>query len=98
MAAKPRALRPVGPDERRAEPLTVVQAVETGDVLEILLAQRRLIAESLEKAAENTRPQFNNELNKLHALIAAEQARQAEQEGAADGDLPEDEVWDGTAI
>lgn len=54
---------------------SLLQAVESGNVLEMLLAQRRLIAEALVSAADNTRPQYNNELNKLHTLIAAEQER-----------------------
>jgi hypothetical protein len=78
-------LRAVTPDERRQAVPTLVEAVESGDVLEMLLAQRRLIATSLANAAENTRPQLNNELNKLHVLIAAEQERRgAEQEAERD--------------
>ncbi|ASN67449.1 hypothetical protein 7S11_11 [uncultured Caudovirales phage] len=76
MSEKP--LRAVSDDERRTSPPSLLDAVETGDVLDMLLAQRRLIAEALTSAAENTRPQFNNELNKLHVLIREEQARRAE--------------------
>ncbi|UQE73851.1 hypothetical protein MYK68_14040 [Gordonia sp. PP30] len=57
--------------------MTLKQAVASGDVLAMLKAQRRLIATSLVEAAENTRPQFNNELNKLHALIRDEEERVA---------------------
>ena len=98
-----KTLRAVGEDERPAEPvepLTLTEAVESGDVLEMLLAQRRLIAEALTSAAEGTRPQFNNELNKLHALIAAEQSRRAaatEQEAAESGDIA-DEAFDASAV
>ena len=60
-----------------SEPKSLLEAVEQGSVLDMLLAQRRLIAEALVEAAENTRPQFNNELNKLHRLIAEEEAREA---------------------
>ena len=90
-----KTLRPVGADERREEPLTLLEAVESGDVLDMLLAQRRLIAEALTTAAENTRPQFNNELNKLHVLIREEQARRAvvEQEVAHRGPT-QDETWE----
>lgn len=85
-----KSLRAVGDEEREAEPvepLTLLAAVESGDVLEMLLAQRRLIAEALTSAAENTRPQFNNELNKLHVLIREEQSRRVveEQEVAGRG-------------
>ncbi|GGO86646.1 hypothetical protein GCM10011584_09460 [Nocardioides phosphati] len=80
---------------------TLLEAVESGDVLEMLLAQRRLIAESLSSAAENTRPQFNNELNKLHGLIAAEQARRdaaAEEAGEGGSGEAVDEAFDPAAI
>lgn len=93
-------LRPVGEDERQEAPTSLLEAVETGDVLEMLLAQRRLIAEALVSAAENTRPQFNNELNKLHALIREEQARRLveEQEVARRGDGVTRKPFNATAI
>jgi Spy/CpxP family protein refolding chaperone len=49
-------------------------------VLAMLFAQRRLLAEAMTSAGESTRPQLNNELNKLHALISAEQERRASAE------------------
>ena len=58
------------------EPMSLTEAIESGNVLDMLLAQRRLIAEALVDAQENTRPQFNNELNKLHRLIAEEESRE----------------------
>ena len=61
----------------RKRTLTLKQAVAAGDVLAMLKAQRRKMAEAFIEAAENTRPQYNNELNKLHALIAAEEERLA---------------------
>ena len=95
-----RPLRAVAKDERRAKPLSLLEAVESGDVLSMLHAQRRLIAEALTTAAENTRPQFNNELNKLHALIAAEEARQeaevAEEESKRGPSG--DEAFDASAV
>jgi hypothetical protein len=98
MSRKP--LRVVDEDERPATPKSLSEAVASGDVLEMLLAQRRLIADGLLTAAENTRPQFNNELNKLHALIAAEELRRAavaEQEAAEHG-ISDDEAFDATAV
>jgi len=81
MTSKPH-LRAGGDEERPspAFPMSLMDAVESGDVLAILLAQRRLIAESLSTSTDNTRPQLNNELNKLHALITAEEARRAVEE------------------
>lgn len=94
-------LRAVEPDERRPEPPTLLEAVESGDVLDMMLAQRRMIAESLSVAAGTTLgPQLNNELNKLHALIAAEQARRAVSaaEEADGGAVAADEDWSAEAI
>ncbi len=93
-------LRAVGDEERAETPLTLLEAVESGDVLAMLLAQRRLIAEALTTAAENTRPQFNNELNKLHTLVREEQARRLveEQEVARRGDGVARKPFDAAAI
>lgn len=95
-------LRAVGDEERIETPIqpkTLAEAVESGSVLEMLLAQRRLIADALINAQETTRPQFNNELNKLHRLIAEEEAR--EQVAAAEeAERAEaaDEPFDATAV
>ena len=98
MASK--TLRAVAEDERRKAPPTLLEAVEGGDVLEMLLAQRRLIAAALTTASEGTRPQFNNELNKLHTLIAAEEARRAAtaEQAAAERGIREDEPFDASAV
>lgn len=72
----PRKNLRVVPDDAGSEPVELMDAVESGDVLAMLKAQRRLIAKSLEGAAESVRPQLNNELNKLHALIRDEESRQ----------------------
>lgn len=83
--AKQSGLRAVGHDERPPEEwktMSIQDAALTGDVLLMLRVQRREIADSFAQAGDNTRPQLNNELNKLHALIAAEEAvrLQASQE------------------
>ena len=98
-----KTLRAVADDERTPEPaqvLSLLEAVEGGDVLQMLLAQRRLIADALTNAAENTRPQFNNELNKLHTLIAAEQSRRdaAREQEAAESASHDDEAFDASAV
>lgn len=101
MPRKP-SFRVVSSDEKPPappKPPTLLEAVESGDVLEIMLAQRRIIAESMMSAADNTRPQYSNELNKLNALIAAEQARRtiaAEDDGVIAH--TDDEDWDESAI
>ncbi|MGI5223052.1 hypothetical protein [Nocardia sp. CA-290969] len=95
MAPKP--LRVVSDEERDATPPTLLEAVEAGDLLAIMKAQRRIIAESLITAAENTRPQYSNELNKLNKLIAEEESRRSVE--AADDSVVapiEVEAWNGT--
>lgn len=95
-------LRAVGADEVPEKvdppvPPTLLEAVESGDILAIMKAQRRIIAESLATAAENTRPQFSNELNKLNALIREEESRRAVEDKDASVVAPlEAEAWNGT--
>lgn len=84
-------------DEERETPPTLLEAVEAGDILAIMKAQRRIIAESLATAAENTRPQFSNELNKLNGLIREEESRRAVESADESVVAPlEVQAWDGT--
>lgn len=94
-------LRAVGEDERPAAPTpppTLLEAIESGDVLDMLLAQRRLLAGSLADAAASVRPQLNNELNKLHTLIREEQVRREAHREASDDAPAADEAFDASAI
>ena len=96
MAAR-KALRVVSGDEKQPEPMSLLDAVEAGDILTIMKAQRRIIAKSLTTAPDNTRPQFSNELNKLNALIRDEESRRSVE--AADESVVapmEPTAWDGT--
>lgn len=93
-------LRGVAPDEVPEvpeEPMTLLEAVESGDQLEILKAQRRIIAEGMTTAGDNTRPQYSNELTKLSTAIAAEEERRAtaSAEASVVAEI-EVEAWDGT--
>lgn len=91
------ALRVVAPDEQPAQPMSLLEAAEAGDILAIMKAQRRIIAESLTSAADNTRPQYSNELNKLNKLIAEEESRRSVDDADASVVAPlESEAWDGT--
>lgn len=72
MASK--ALRVVSEDERPAKPMTLLEAVETGDPLEIAKANRRIIAEGLMTAGDTTRPQYSIQLAKLTEQIEAMEA------------------------
>ena len=99
--AAPRKLRAVGSGDKAPAPapLTLLQAVEKGDTLAIMKAQRRIIAESLTSAAENTKPQFSNELNKLNALIREEESRRAVEAADLSVVAPLEAVaWDGTGF
>ena len=84
----------------KAAPLSLLEAVESGDVLEILKAQRRIIAEKMVNAAENTAPQYSNELSKLTDRITAEEARRAAaaEEVAGQHDAATDESFDASAV
>lgn len=94
--ASRKTLRVVADDETQT-PLTLLEAVEAGDILAIMKAQRRIIAESLTTATDNTRPQFSNELNKLNALIREEESRRAVEVSDASVVAPlEPTAWDGT--
>ena len=94
--ARKAGLRVVSESERDTPP-TLLEAVESGDILAIMKAQRRIIAESLATAAENTRPQFSNELNKLNSLIRDEEARRDVEDEDASVVAPlEAEAWDAT--
>ena len=89
----------VASEGERETPLELLDAVEAGDILAIMKAQRRIIAESLTKAAENTRPQFSNELNKLNALIREEESRRATESADESVVAPlEPTAWDGTGF
>lgn len=72
----------------------LLEALDSGSVLDMLRAQRRLMARGLVTAAENTRPQFNQGLNKLHELIAAEEARVAAEAEAEKQEAPADDDTD----
>lgn len=97
MARKQQGLRVVSDADAPEVPPTLLEAVEAGDILAIMKAQRRIIAESLTTAADNTRPQFSNELNKLNALIREEESRRSVEAEDASVVAPlESEAWDGT--
>ena len=92
-----RKLRVASEADTPSAPLSLPDAVEAGDILAIMKAQRRIIAESLTTAPDNTRPQFSNELNKLNALIREEESRRAVESADESVVAPlEPTAWDGT--
>lgn len=80
---------------------SLLDAVDSGDFLAILKAQRKIIAKGLLEAMDNTRPQYSNELNKLNKLIAEEQEKVASaavtQEASAAAKAADD-TFDATSI
>jgi len=94
MAAK-RALRVATPDDTPPRPKTLVEAIESGDYLEILRAQRREIAASLPEEKGPAKAALHRQLALISKEIAAIEA------GAVDGEdsvaaETRDEAWDGT--
>ena len=79
----------------------LLAAVESGDLLAILLEQRKIIANGLLNAQDNTRPQYSNELNKLNKLIDEEQkvrAAQAVSEEVSEAAKAADDAFDASAL
>ena len=91
-----RKLRVVSDDEA-ATPLSLMDAVESGDPLAIKKAQLRLMAQSILEAGENTRPQYDQRISRLTDEIAELESRRAIE--SADESVVADLeplAWDGT--
>lgn len=98
MVAK-RGLRAVAADEKPkkpARPMTLEEAVESGNYLEILLAQRREMVAALPGLSGPAVPAQHRQLSAISKDIAALQVKDAEDtEGGADVD---DEEFSAEAI
>lgn len=98
MAAKKRPLRAVDPDEKKpAAPLSLAEAVETGDYRTILVAQRREIASSLPEEKGPAKAALHRQLSLIAKELSAMDAK-AKQEASEDGELGGDQAWDEEAI
>ena len=101
MAARsPRApLRAVRPTDKPPEtkPLTLEQAVETGDYLKILIAQRREIALAIPDEKGPAKAALHRQLSIIAKEIEA-MTDKAKQEAIENGDPAADEAWDSEAI
>lgn len=96
-ASKPlRAVKPGEKPPAKVKPLSLAEAVETGDYRTILVAQRREIAQSIPDEKGPAKAALHRQLSliakELEALDAA-----AEEEAGADGATP-DEEFDASAI
>lgn len=98
MARKAAALRAVKPGEQPEPPkvLTLVEAVEKGDYLEILRAQRRDIAASLPDEKGPAKAAMHRQLSLIAKEIESIEARK--QDEAEEAELVGDEDWDSEAI
>ena len=98
MAVRKSPLRAVAPDEAPEKPklLTLAEAVEGGDYLQILLAQRREIASSIPDEKGPAKAALHRQLSIVSKEIEGLEAR-AEEE-AEDAEVVGDEEWDEEAI
>jgi len=91
-------LRAVEPGETPAKPkvMTLAEAIEDGDYLQILLAQRRDIVTSLPDEKGPAKAAMHRQLSLLSKEIEALESRA--QEDADDVETVGDEDWDAEAI
>lgn len=78
------------------KPLTLADAIESGDYLQILLAQRREIATDLPNEKGPAKAALHRQLSLLSKEI--ETLQRGEEEGAEGGRDVEDEEFDSAAI
>jgi len=79
------------------KPLTLEQAVETGDYLQILVAQRREIAQAIPEEKGPAKAALHRQLSIIAKEIEAMEDK-AKKEAIEHGDPTEDESWDSEAI
>lgn len=98
MAARKVALRAVAPDEVPEPPqiLTLAEAIESGDYLQILLAQRREIATSLPDEKGPAKAALHRQLSIISKEI--EGLQRGGEEDAEGGANVEDGSFDAAAI
>ena len=96
--ARKSTLRAVEPGETPEKPkvMTLAEAIEDGDYLQILLAQRRDIVASLPEEKGPAKAAMHRQLSILSKEIEALEARA--QEEAEDVEAVGDEEWDAEAI
>lgn len=105
MAARQKTLRAVSPNEkaprapRRTKPPTLNEAIESGDYLGILQAQRRDIVSSLPEEKGPAKAALHRQLAMISKEIQALEAKQAQADREdAEGVVVEDEAWDFEAL
>ena len=96
-----RPLRAVGKDEKPPEkqkPLTLAQAVETGDYLKILIAQRHEIAEAIPDEKGPAKAALHRQLSIVAKEIEALEAANARSEESESHANVEDGKFEAEAI
>src|SRR5699024_3441304 len=98
VSSNKRSLRAVAPDEVPApvKPLTLADAIEAGDYLQILLAQRRELATERPSEERPAKAALPRQLSLLSKEI--ETLQRGEDEGAEGGRDVEDEEFDSAVI
>lgn len=98
MASRPSALRAVKPGEAPEKPriLTLSEAIESGDYLQILLAQRREIVRDLPEEKGPAKAAMHRQLSMLSKEIEALTSRDSDE--AEGGANVEDGEFDAAAI
>jgi hypothetical protein len=93
-------LRAVAPDEKKSappsKPKTLAEAIDSGDYLDILLAQRREIARAIPEEKGPAKAALHRQLSLISKEIEA-LTEAAEQEAAEDAEVA-DEAFDASAI
>ncbi|UDL14848.1 terminase small subunit [Arthrobacter phage Sarge] len=92
-----RAVKPTDAPPAPPKPLTLEQAVETGDYLKILVAQRREIAQAIPEEKGPAKAALHRQLSIIAKEIEAMEDK-AKQEAIENGSPVEDEAWDSEAI
>lgn len=92
-----RAVSPADPPPAKPKPLTLEQAVETGDYMKILVAQRREIAQAIPEEKGPAKAALHRQLSIIAKEIEAMEDK-AHQEAVENGGSVEDETWDAEAI
>ncbi|GJJ22293.1 hypothetical protein [Mycolicibacterium mageritense] len=88
---------PNAADPSKPKAMSLDEAIQSGDYLEILRAQRRDIVKSLPDERGPAKAALHRQLALISKEIQALEAR-AKQEAAEDGDAGADEAWDEEAI
>lgn len=92
-----RSVKSTDPTPEPVTPLTLEQAVETGDYLKILIAQRREIAQAIPDEKGPAKAALHRQLSIIAKEIEAMEDK-AKQEAIEHGNPTEDEAWDAEAI